>query len=65
VIFTPREKEAYRDNLERLDDQFPDKEFLTRTEVAQFAGINYRTAGKLFPFKGKYISKATLARCLS
>ncbi|MBE6906148.1 MAG: hypothetical protein E7476_07765 [Ruminococcaceae bacterium] len=61
----PREKEAYRDNLERIDSAFPGKELLTKKDVSEFTGANYKTVNRLFPFKDNYISKATLARCLS
>ena len=37
----PREKESYRDNLERLMDRFPGKEILSLTEVSQYTGMGY------------------------
>ena len=61
----PREKEAYRDNLERIIARYPDKELLTVKEVCVFLGRDYQTVKKLIPFKNNYISVATLARCLS
>lgn len=61
----PREKESYRDNLERIDSAFPNKELLKKTDVAKFCGINYHTVGKRFDFTDNYISKAKLARQLS
>ncbi len=61
-----REKEAYRDNLERIIEAFPDKEIITASELASWLGLNIRTVYKYFPIKkGVGISKATLARCLS
>jgi len=36
----PREKELFRDNLERLDAAFPNKEMLTQKEVSKFTGIS-------------------------
>ena len=60
-----REKEDYRNNLERLCDAFPDKELLTKKDVIQFTGLNYRAVCRLYPFYKNYISKATLARHLS
>ena len=60
-----RDKPAYRDNLERLNEKFPDKELLTKKDVAQFLGVCYRYVSANYPFKGNYISKATLARELS
>lgn len=61
----PREKEAYRDNLERLNEAFPDKELLRIKDVAEFCGICTKHAAARFPFKDRYISKAVLARALS
>ena len=62
----PREKEAYRDNLELLLQMFPEKKVLNIKDVSRFAGCDYRTAAKRYPFdKNKTISIATLARALS
>lgn len=62
----PREKESYRDNLERICQALPDKgEMLSKSDVAKFTGLNHRTVAKIFSFKGNYISKAVLARELS
>jgi hypothetical protein len=60
-----REKEAYRNNLERLCEAFPNKEMLTQKDVAKFTGLDYRTVKRIFPFRESFISKATLARCMS
>lgn len=60
-----REKECYRDNLERLEEAFPDKEILCISDVVRYTGKNYRTVKKRFPFKGCEISKVVLARALS
>lgn len=60
-----REKEAYRDNLERIHERYPDKEFLTVSDVSSFLGCCRAWCKRNFPFKGNYISKATLARELS
>lgn len=59
------EKPAYRDNLERIISAFPNQELLSKKEVADFCGLHSKTVGKMFPFKGNYISVATLARELS
>lgn len=61
----PMEKEAYRDNLERLKNAFPDKELLTLKDVSSFCGIDTRTAKKIFNIQDNYISIASLARKLS
>ena len=46
----PREKESYRDNLERLMDRFPGKEILSLTEVSQYTGMGYRQLKMLLIF---------------
>ena len=61
----PREKELFRDNLERLDAAFPNKEMLSQKEVSEFTGIGQWTIPKHFSFKNHYISKVKLARELS
>lgn len=61
----PLEKEAYRDNLERIKNEFPTKEILNITEVTRYLGVDRGTVVKRFPFKRGYISVATLARELS
>lgn len=64
-----REKESYRDNLERLDTRFPEGELLNVKNVKEFCGISEERAKEMFTFKkigGRYyISKAVLARELS
>lgn len=68
-----REKESYRDNLERLDKMFPGKELLSTVDVAMFTGMARTTVLKLYSFKNTRnkrntthrISKAVLARELS
>lgn len=65
----PREKESYRDNLERLNERYPDKELLTVTDVANFLGICRQRAKAMLPFKeiggAPGVTKASLARFLS
>ena len=61
----PREKPAYRDNLERISERFPNKEMLTVKDVSAFCGLNIKTVKKLFEFKNNYISVAKLAREMS
>ncbi len=60
-----REKEAYRDNIERIKAFYPDKELLNMTEVSAFCGIDIRTIKKILNISEKYISVASLARKLS
>lgn len=63
----PREKEAFRDNLERINEFHPNGELLNIGEVMQFTGLGYDAVKRTFKFSvnGKYISKAALARALS
>lgn len=62
----PREKECYRDNLERIKEMYPHKEMLNIKEVCVFCGISYNSAKKLFDFnKLNMISVAKLARMMS
>ena len=60
-----REKESYRDNLERIKEKFPNKEMLIKKEVADFTGLDVRTVKKMFNFSNGYISVASLARQMS
>ena len=68
-----REKESYRDNLERLDLFFPQKELLSPADVSRYLGVDRISAMRMFSFTcrkvGKtnrhHISKAVLARELS
>ena len=64
-----REKELFRDNLQRLDEKFPDRELLTLQDVRIFCGISDNTARKIFPFVKRgnryFISKIKLASELS
>lgn len=69
-----REKIDFRDNLQRIDEHFPNKETLTITDVANYTGIDRKKIGKdlgdYFTKLGgkgqrKYITKVALARLLS
>ena len=57
-----REKDGYRDALELLSNAFNGKKFFRPKEVADYFGINVKTAKKRFPFKDGYISIIALAR---
>ena len=61
----PREKPAYRDNVERIKEMFPDKELLKPGDVAKFAGCSVRTVRRRFDLSKGYISVASLAREIS
>lgn len=55
----------YRNNLEQILLFTGGKQLLSVSEVCQFTGIvDPRTARKHFPFVGRRISAATMARCL-
>lgn len=60
-----REKEAYRDNVERLKEMFPSKELLNIKDVIAFTGASRKTVAKRYPFKDGWITIATLARAMS
>ena len=62
----PREKESYRDNIERIKEMYPNKELLTTNDVSRFTGLYKATVKKKFEFaKNGYISVASLARQMS
>ena len=66
-----REKEGFRENLERIDAAFPDKEMLNVSEVSRYTGLDRGKVSadwhKYFSLMGKskLMSKVTLARLLS
>lgn len=60
-----REKELYRKNLERLEEKFPKQEIINIKEVANYCGIDQRTAKNLFSFNNNFISKVKFASELS
>ena len=61
-----REKEGFRDNLERLDKAFPGKELLNRKDVAVYTGVSTRTVQKyLTPVCGTMYAKVTIAKWLA
>lgn len=60
-----KEKETYRDNLERLDKAYPGKEMLNISEVCAYLGRSYNYVRPRYPFKDGSITKATLARHLA
>ena len=61
----PREREGFRDNMERLNEFFPDRDLLSVTDVIRFAGRDRRTVVKFFNFRNNFISKVEVARTLS
>ena len=61
-----KEKECFRDNLERITEAFPGQEIIKTAQLARWLKMDKRTVEKRFPMKkGIGISVATLARFLS
>lgn len=61
-----REKDGYRANLERINEAFPGKEMLYRSDIAKFEGHQIRTISKRYKFnRFGEISKADYARQIS
>ena len=60
-----REKQGYRDTIAQLNEMFPDKGMLTKTEAAKFMGVDIKTVkrrGIKFNEATGRITKADLAR---
>ena len=60
-----REKEGYRENLELLNNRFPEADMLSQEQVMQVIGcIDRRTLLRKIPnnWVGKRLSKVYLAR---
>lgn len=60
----PREKEDYRNTIEQLNRQVPERELLTQEEVQRITGWSRNTVKKYVPMVNGRINKATLARVL-
>jgi hypothetical protein len=65
----PREKPTYRDNLDRLGAEFPDKEVLRYADIAKYLNLSLPTVKRNFykDYNPKIhgISKTVLASILS
>ncbi len=62
----PRERPAYRDNLEDILAFTGGKRTLTIAEVGRYTGlVDRRTIKRHYPFRDGLISAPTLARCLA
>lgn len=62
----PRERPAYRDNLQDILEFSGGRRMLTLQEVRRYTGLaDNRTLKRHFPFQSGMISAPTLARCLS
>lgn len=61
-----RETAYAREVRAELDHKFPDRELLTKKEVATGLGIDVRTVAKFFPFAvgGKFITKTVMYNIL-
>lgn len=58
-----REKDGYREQLERIIEAFPNRETLTPADVAKWLHKDPRTVKRLFTFRDGYgISIVQLAR---
>lgn len=63
-----REKECFRENIEMLNARFPDKDMLTKKDVAVVLGVTLRSRqlGRIrFNSATRTVSKADLARQIS
>lgn len=60
-----REREGFRDNMERLNEFFTDRDLLSVADVSRFTGRSRDVVKRLFTFKSGYISKVEVARTLS
>lgn len=62
----PRERPAYRDNLEDILAFTGGKRMLTTADVRKYTGmVDIRTIKRHFPIRDGFIAAATLARCLA
>lgn len=62
----PRERPAYRDNLEDILSFTGGKRMLTTADVRRYTGlVDIRTIKRHFPIQKGVISAPTLARCLA
>ena len=60
----PRELEGFRENIELLNNRFPNKDMLGVAEVAEFCGVSQDTVRRRIRFNPALnrISKTDLAR---
>lgn len=58
-----KEAKYYRENLERIQEAFPDKEILSLTDISRWWGVSTEIVSRqLCLYRGGYITKPTLAR---
>lgn len=63
-----RERVDYRDLLQRLDERYPDRELLSRSDVAAFLGTSRQTVYNRYSDKFParvLLSKTQVARTLA
>lgn len=62
-----REKEGFRDNIAMLNERFPDKDALTRADVAEVLGVTTRSRvlSRIRFNRFRLVTKADLARQIS
>ena len=60
-----REPANYRDILERLDEAYPGKEVLTKTETAAWLGISTKTLKKRYNLPPGFNSKVQVAKAVA
>ena len=63
-----REKELFREQLQRLDEKYPNKEMLSQKEAAEFLGCDPKTIRNRYSdlyTPGLGISKLKVARLIS
>lgn len=62
-----REITGTRDYLLQINEKYPDKELLSKTDVYRYLGISRNTLKKLYPelWESQYTSKLALAKLLA
>lgn len=62
-----REITGVRDYLQRLNEEFPDKEQLSKKDIYTFFGMSRNTLKKHFPelWKSQYTPKTDLAKIMA
>ena len=61
----PREKADYRELLMRLDNAFPERETLTRQDVAEWLGVSRNTVTRRYKWPAGRVTKTQVARSLA
>ncbi len=60
-----KEKINFRDNLERIDKRFPDKELLQQKECAEYLGCSTDKVRRVYNIRSGGITKVEFARLIS